>query len=405
MKITEPENMLVARALEGDGQAFGDLVADHLDTLRRFLHARVREDSVEDLVQETLIRAHIGLADLKDRSRFGSWMIGIAGNLVRMSYRDRGTRTSVLDEYEMSTAFDIQVSARTFSPEIDLLESERTSAVQRAIKRLPEETRSMVRLHYEEGLSYKEIAKRLDVRVPTVEGRLYRARLKLKEDLKMTQTTTDMFDLQDKLTALQEQVDELQEQQRRITKEDEMAMGQERSAAASQILRLPPGEDEPITWGIVGAFRTDSRNSKRTAIRTTSIDNYLGQLSNDQIASFARTFSEPRTIEVLKQLVRGPLKEGDLQIDGMKKKDVGELLAVLETDRILVREKGKINVSHQDLIVGLMSLVSLAQMFHMNVTGEIDAEDMREQGNSGEGRVRTRSRKRDGESMQEMEAK
>ena len=402
---SESDIDLIRRVLDGDGRGFDQLVQLHGTALRAFLYARVREDLVDDLMQETLLRSHIGLPDLEDPSRFRSWLIGIAANLVRMRYRTQLTRSSILDEYETSNQFEIQVTAQTFSPEEDLLISEDASAVYAAIASLPDESRKVVELHYLEGYTYKKIADLLGIRIPTIEGRLYRARKQLREDLKMTQTTTDMFELQDRLTALQDQVDELQKQQRRIAKEDEMAMGQERSAAASQILRLPVGEDEPITWGILGAFRTDSQNSKRTALRTTSIDNYLDQLTSEQIASFARVFSDPNTVGILKQLVRGSVDQGEIEAGpGQKKKDLTTTLNALEADQVIVREGRKIKAAHSDVIVGLLSLISLGQMYHMNVTGEIDIQKLAEQEAAQKSKVRTRTRKSGGESSEEMVA-
>lgn len=215
----------VRRARAGERDAFDRLVGRHLGGLRGFLATRVPEDQVEDLIQETLMRALIGLADLQDPEQFRSWLIGIAGNLVRMNYRSQRIRSSVLDEYETSTRTAIDVSAESFTPEAIVLASERAEAVSEAVAALPDGSREIVELHYGEGLTYKEIADRLDITVTSIEGRLYRARQRLKEGLKMTQTTTDMFELKEQVEALQDQVGELQKLQQRLAKEDEMSMG------------------------------------------------------------------------------------------------------------------------------------------------------------------------------------
>jgi RNA polymerase sigma-70 factor (ECF subfamily) len=355
---------------------------------------RIREDLVEDVLQETLLRALIQLADLEETERYRAWLIGIAANLVRMGIeKSRSDRL-----FWMSTRCRIRSRSRfrriPSSPEEDLLATERDSAVNHAIGSLTDQAREVVELHYLEGLSYKEIATRLGVRIPTIEGRLYRARQQLKEDLKMTQGTTDMFELQEKLNELQDQVDNLQKQHKRIAKEDEMAMNQERSAAASQ-LRLPVSEDEPITWGIVGGFRTDSQNSKRTASRTTSIDNYLEQLTDAQIASFAKVYSSPLTVGILKRLVRGPAEVKDVASKlTASSEELDAALKNLESGKVIVREEKTIRATNPDVIVCLLTAIGLSQMFHMNVTGEIESKRAGSSNESSSGSfTRTRTRK------------
>jgi RNA polymerase sigma-70 factor (ECF subfamily) len=138
----------------------------------------------------------------------------------------------VLDDYVSSSQHEIQLVGWTSDPVEDLLVSEMTSEVKSAIQSLPNMMREVVELHYIDELSYKEISHHLNIPIATIEGRLYRARRKLKEDLKMTQSTTDMFELREKLGELEEQVEALQDRQQRMAKEENMSIGQERSAAS-----------------------------------------------------------------------------------------------------------------------------------------------------------------------------
>ena len=223
---------LVLAFSKGDRNAFECLVSRHEPGLRALMVSRVRNDLVEDLVQETLLRALIQLPDLENPDRFRQWLIAIGANLVRMSYRTRQTRLTVLDDYVSSSQHEIQLVGWTSDPVEDLLVSEMTSEVKSAIQSLPNMMREVVELHYIDELSYKEISHHLNISIATIEGRLYRARRKLKEDLKMTQSTTDMFELREKLGELEEQVEALQDRQQRMAKEENMSIGQERSAAS-----------------------------------------------------------------------------------------------------------------------------------------------------------------------------
>src|SRR2546427_4076737 len=79
---------LVPAALAGDPAAFAALVERN----RARVHAvveRMAGDEAEDLVQEALLRAYLGLSQLSDPARFGAWLCGIAVNLARMRLRRR----------------------------------------------------------------------------------------------------------------------------------------------------------------------------------------------------------------------------------------------------------------------------------------------------------------------------
>ena len=384
---------LVLASSKGDRNAFECLVSRHESGLRALMVSRVRNDLVEDLVQETLLRALIQLPDLENPDRFQEWLIAIGANLVRMSYRTRQRRLTVFDDYVSSSQHEIQLVGWTSDPVEDLLVSEMTSEVKSAIQSLPNKMREIVELHYIDELSYKEISHHLNIPIATIEGRLYRARRKLKEDLKMTQSTTDMFELQEKLGELEEQVEALQDRQQRMAKEENMSIGQERSAAATQICRFPSDEDEPIVWGVVGAFRTQSQNQKRHSIYSTSIDKYLGVLSNDQISSFVQMFSNPEAVAILKVLVKGPIKRSHLieQVD-LPEERLGVEIDRLTSGKLLSEENGTVAVSHHDVVVALLTLVNVAQIYYVHVTKEVNPKDLDVQGTPGVSSGRSRSR-------------
>ena len=96
---------------------------------------------------------------------------------------------------------------------------------------------------------------------------------------------------------------------------------------------------------MVGAFRTQSQNHKRHSIYSTSIDKYLGVLSNDQISSFAQMFSNPEAVAILKVLVKGPIKRSHLieQVD-LPEERLGVEINRLTSGKLLSEEKGTVAV-------------------------------------------------------------
>jgi hypothetical protein len=161
------ELILASRA--GDPTAFAELVDGERERVR-VLAARMLGDGAEaeDVVQETLLRAYLGLSDLRDPTRFGAWLAGIALNLARMTLRRRATYERVL----------ARVAAL---PPEDLFEER--EVVRSALRVLPAAEREVVVLHYVDGLSCDEIAALLDRSPGAVRVRLHRARARLRAEL------------------------------------------------------------------------------------------------------------------------------------------------------------------------------------------------------------------------------
>ena len=164
---------LVSAALAGDRGAFAKLVARH-GARARAAAAGTNPHEAEDVVQDAILAAFLGLRRLRNPERFGSWLAAIAANLARM--RLRGRRPAVpLGE---STP-----SQHEASPEEALAASEVVRAVRRALGALPEGQRQVALLYYVEGRSCREVAAVLGRSPGAVRVALHRARGQLQERL------------------------------------------------------------------------------------------------------------------------------------------------------------------------------------------------------------------------------
>jgi RNA polymerase sigma factor (sigma-70 family) len=174
------DTALVAASLAGDQAAFGELADRHAPRLSA-LAARLLGDAVEaeDLTQETLLQAYLGLDRLRDAERFSSWSYGIALNLAKMRLRSR--RNGALPEVD-ATRLAALVAADPSPAEI-VEARELWSLVESALDVLPAEQRRAVLLHYVDGLSCEEIAALLGEPAGTVRVRLHRARARLRDRL------------------------------------------------------------------------------------------------------------------------------------------------------------------------------------------------------------------------------
>ncbi|MEJ7819714.1 MAG: sigma-70 family RNA polymerase sigma factor [Rubrobacteraceae bacterium] len=167
------DNDLVARTLAGDVRAYEELVRRYERLVGRVLYSYARREiSVEDLVQETFLRAYDRLNTFNPEYRFKTWLLAIANNLGVDTLR---RRREVIE-------FNPEVHAEySGGPDAQVLEVERARGVQEAIKGLPETYSVPLILRYNEEMSYAEISEVLDLTVPAVKSRLFRARNMLAE--------------------------------------------------------------------------------------------------------------------------------------------------------------------------------------------------------------------------------
>ena len=146
-----------------------------LPRLRRFAYTLTRDwDKGDDLVQETCMRALSRIDQWEPGTRLDSWMYRIAQNIWRDRLRATKVRGEVVD---IDTAHDIIGSDGRQVTEGRLL----LSVVNAALADLPPEQQELVALVCVEGLSYKEAAEVLQIKIGTVMSRLARARKALHE--------------------------------------------------------------------------------------------------------------------------------------------------------------------------------------------------------------------------------
>ena len=148
------------------------LYRDHGRAIRTWLASQLRDPTVvEDLCQETFVAAL--RRGLPAEGSPGAYLFGIARNKVRKHLRDRKT----------TAALPAEAPAAVPGPTEALGAEEQRARVRAAVAGLEPTLREVIRLRYEGGLNYREIADRLGVPHSTVQGRLKRARIALRDAL------------------------------------------------------------------------------------------------------------------------------------------------------------------------------------------------------------------------------
>jgi RNA polymerase sigma-70 factor, ECF subfamily len=156
---------------------FDRLWREHAPGLFSFLAYRTGDRALaEDVLAEAFERAIRGRRGFDRRkAREKTWIYSIALNCLRDHQRRQGAEVRALDRVGAPAALQHSDPA--------LERAETRDEVQRALRGLSDEEREVVALRYGGDLSAKEMAKLLGERETTVEGRLYRALRKLREEL------------------------------------------------------------------------------------------------------------------------------------------------------------------------------------------------------------------------------
>jgi RNA polymerase sigma-70 factor (ECF subfamily) len=180
--VTEEELAgLIQRAAKGDQSACRDLYQRFHASVRRVAlgYSGLGTAEVEDVVQETFVKAFRELPRLQHPRAFARWLVTIARHHAYALSRGTRLRTRVAE----GLAHEVEVAAPALPPSLEL--ERRVAVVRELIEGLPEgPEKETARLFYLEGeLSAREIAERLGLGKSAVTMRLERFRARVKREL------------------------------------------------------------------------------------------------------------------------------------------------------------------------------------------------------------------------------
>lgn len=180
------ETTLVRSAKAGDMAAFDQLIERHTAMVFRVaMHILASREDVEDVLQDSFLRAFQNLNGFEERARFSTWLTKIVVNSALMKLRSsrRWVTASLDEESEDASSLIDAVADWRPNPEQLYRESELREILERALASLPEGCRIVFALRDIEGLSTVETAEMLELNVNNVKSRLLRARLRLRSQL------------------------------------------------------------------------------------------------------------------------------------------------------------------------------------------------------------------------------
>ncbi|EWS54919.1 MULTISPECIES: RNA polymerase sigma factor RpoE [unclassified Methylibium] len=191
---TSPDNdaLLVDRVKQGDIRAFEMLVVKYQRRIERLIGRMVRDvDLVQDIAQETFIRAYRAIPQFRGESQFYTWLYRIAVNTAKKTLGDLKRDLLVTESARAGRDEDGDETSRVENeltdgetPDALLASKQIANAVNSAIEDLSEDLRQAITLREIEGLSYEEIADVMNCPIGTVRSRIFRAREAIAERLR-----------------------------------------------------------------------------------------------------------------------------------------------------------------------------------------------------------------------------
>ncbi len=182
--LVDVDAALVERVQRGDQRAFELLVVKYQRRIERLIARMVRDvDLVEDIAQETFIRAYRALPKFRGESAFYTWLYRIAVNTAKKAMarlqRDPLLTEAAMggrdDEGEEGSLVENEITNGE-TPESLMASRQIADTVNAAIEALSDDLRQAITLREIEGMSYEEISELMNCPIGTVRSRIFRAR-------------------------------------------------------------------------------------------------------------------------------------------------------------------------------------------------------------------------------------
>ncbi|NQZ54084.1 MAG: sigma-70 family RNA polymerase sigma factor [Piscirickettsiaceae bacterium] len=190
------EKVLIKRLINGEADAFEQVVADYHNIMLSIARAIVGEAFADEVVQDAWISAIKALPKFEGRSTLKTWLLHIVSNGAKSRVR-RENRHSSLDEgWESIPAdkfdnighrYDDIYAWDNETPEAILANEQLQSIIEKSFQQLPAQQRAALTLYDMEGIKMEEICNILDVSASNVRVLLHRARTTLHHSIEQYQ--------------------------------------------------------------------------------------------------------------------------------------------------------------------------------------------------------------------------
>lgn len=173
------ERVLLARCKAEDHVAFMELIRRSSPAALRAIRNIARNPAdVDDVMQDTVVKAFNALRSFDQRSTFSTWLTRIAINNALLVLRRRKHNREI--SFEESDGSPMQVVDHRISPEQTLIRNQSIEIVRKTVQALPSALRDYVEQRYLQELPHSEAASSLGISLSAGKSRSLRARLRLQ---------------------------------------------------------------------------------------------------------------------------------------------------------------------------------------------------------------------------------
>ncbi len=170
------EQVWISQAQHGDNEAFTCLVEKYQTPVYNLCYRMLGEvEAAEDAAQETFLKAFQHLARYDTTRSFATWLLSIAAHACIDRLRRRRFVAFSLDHHNEDSDLDWPDSNAS-DPENETIWREEQHLIHRSLQALEPADRAAIILRYWHQASEAEIAVALNLSIPAVKSRLYRAR-------------------------------------------------------------------------------------------------------------------------------------------------------------------------------------------------------------------------------------
>ncbi len=185
---------LVRYTLAGDETAFATLVERYRKQVHALAWRTIGDFHIaQDITQETFLKAHQKLGVLKDPQRFSGWLNAIATRLCLAWFREKRLNVQLSENISSTTRGNDPYSGYLVGEQANEASQELRETVKKWLAKLPENERTVITLHYFDGMLCEDIAAFFGVTTNTIKSRLNRARNRLKKHESLGQPALNDF--------------------------------------------------------------------------------------------------------------------------------------------------------------------------------------------------------------------
>ena len=186
----ERDILVIREVLSGNKAAYEKIIRQYNQQLFRVGIAYLgSEDGVEDVMQNTYLKAYHHLSQFKADAAFNTWLVRIMINECKQALRKRENERKFLKAWNEDTVDRYEQGIQK-----TLIQKEMKQILQQAILRLPLKYRTVFILREVEQLSTEETAAQLELSQENVKVRLLRSKTMIKKELMRSAVAEELFD-------------------------------------------------------------------------------------------------------------------------------------------------------------------------------------------------------------------